>query len=203
MTPSLLLTPMLAYLLGSVPVGYLLARWTAGVDVRRAGSGNVGATNVVRVAGPLPGVAVLLLDAGKGALAVAAAGWLTREPLAGSHWLRLVCGASVVIGHVWPCFLRFQGGKGIATALGVLMMVWPEAAGVCAAVWAVVFGWKRYVSLASIAAALSLPVYALIRLSRIEVVVFSVFLAWLAVWRHQANIRRLYLGQEPAFGRRR
>ena len=196
------LAPVIAYLLGSIPIGYIMARLARGVDIRHEGSGNIGATNVARVMGTWPGLLVLLLDALKGALAAGVVPAWLDGPLGvlTPFQVRLVCGVAAVVGHIAPCFLRLQGGKGVATALGVLLTLLPAVAGVCAAVWVLVFLWRRYVSLASIAAAISLPFAALLMVARADAVLFCACLAWLAVWRHQGNIRRLYLGQEPKFG---
>ena len=193
---------LLAYLLGSIPTGYLLTRLLKGQDIRQAGSGNVGATNVARVAGKIPGLIVLLCDVGKGALAASwLPGWIPGGDVPLLHPLRLAAGAAVILGHDYPCFLRFRGGKGIATAFGVLLVLMPAVAGLCAAVWAAVFIWKRYVSLASIVASAALPVWLVLVGYAAPVVIFGACLGWLAIYRHQANIRRLYLGQEPTFGR--
>ena len=198
-----MLAPLAAYLLGSIPTGYLLTKLLKGQDIRQAGSGNVGATNVARVVGKVPGLIVLLLDAGKGALAAGPMpGWWPGADAPALSMLRLLAGMAVVIGHDYPCFLRFRGGKGIATAMGVLLALLPGAAGLCALVWFAVFAWSRYVSLASIAASISLPVWLVIFGQPAAVVVFGAFLGWLAVFRHASNIRRLYLGQEPKFGNR-
>ena len=189
-----------AYLIGSIPTGYLVTKCVArGTDIRTKGSGNVGATNVARVAGTWPGLVVLLLDAGKGALVVGLVpGWWPGAPPL--LLVRLVMGFAVVIGHDYPCFLRFQGGKGIATTLGVLIVLLPSLAGVCALVWAAVFAWTRYVSLASIAASLALPLGLVIAGHPASTVMVGSCLAWLAIYRHRANIHRLSLGQEPQFG---
>lgn len=197
-----LIVPLAAYLLGSIPMGYLLTKLWKGQDIRQAGSGNVGATNVARVAGKLPGLLVLLLDLGKG---VVAAGvlpvWFPGSDVSLLHPLRLAAGLAAVVGHDYPCFLRFRGGKGIATGFGVLLALIPLAAGLCAAVWLGVFLWSRYVSLASMIAAGTLPLWLLLFGQAAPVVIFGALLGWLAIYRHQANIRRLYLGQEPKFKR--
>ena len=194
--------PLLAYLLGSMPTGYLLTRMWKGQDIRQAGSGNVGATNVARVAGKIPGLIVLLIDLGKGALAAGVLPmWFPGSDMSLLHPLRLVAGVAVVLGHDYSCFLRFRGGKGIATGFGVLLALLPIVAGLCAAVWLGVFVWSRYVSLASIIASGTVPLWLLFFGHAAPVVIFGAFLGWLAVYRHQANIRRLYLGQESKFGR--
>ncbi len=191
--------PGLAYLIGSIPTGYLVTKCVArGADIRATGSGNVGATNVARVVGKGPGLLVLLLDVGKGLLAVGLVpGWWPGA--APSMLLRLVMGVAVVVGHDYPCFLRLQGGKGIATTLGVLVLLLPPLAGVCVLVWVAVFLWTRYVSLASIAASLALPLGLVILGYPAPTVIVGSCLAWLAIYRHRANIRRLSLGQEPRF----
>ena len=196
MTIAWIVIPPVAYLVGSIPTGYWLTKLLKGQDIRQAGSGNVGATNVARVVGQVPGLIVLLLDLGKGALAVGPLPTWWAGPLPMLHGVRLVAAMAVVLGHVYSCMLRFQGGKGIATALGVLLVLVPQVAGLCAAVWVTLFAWKRYVSLASIAAAVSLPVWLVVCGYAPPVVILGAGLAVLAVYRHQSNIRRLYLGQE-------
>jgi len=153
-----------AYLVGSLPFGFLLAR-TKGVDIRRLGSGNIGATNVFRTVSKPLGLLAFLLDFAKGLCGVLLLPWLTGQllgqpELAGSRALALFGGIMTVVGHNWTCFLGFKGGKGVATSAGMLLALTPPAVGVGLALWLVTFFTTRYVSLASIAAAISLALEA-------------------------------------------
>jgi len=147
------LVPLAAYLLGSIPFGYVIVKLRQGGDVRSSGSGNIGATNVSRVAGPLAGIVTLLLDAGKGYVAVWAAGRLTGGS---TQWIALA-GLAAIIGHLYPVWIGFRGGKGVATAVGVFVPICWQAVGVAALLWLAVVGAWRYISLAYVAAAAELP----------------------------------------------
>jgi glycerol-3-phosphate acyltransferase PlsY len=180
-----------AYLLGSIPTGLLLAR-RAGIDPRRSGSGNIGATNVARSAGVRIGLATLAGDATKGALPVMTARWLgLGEPLAAS------AGVAAVIGHVAPIGLRFRGGKGVATALGALSVLAPWTAAACVAVFAGVAWRHRLVSLASILATITAPAVLLATGAPAATTTAMAVVAILIVLRHHENLRRLMAGTEP------
>jgi glycerol-3-phosphate acyltransferase PlsY len=180
-----------AYLLGSIPTGLLLAR-RAGIDPRRSGSGNIGATNVARSAGVRIGLATLAGDATKGALPVMAARWLgLGEPLAAS------AGVAAVIGHIAPIGLRFRGGKGVATALGALSVLAPWTAAACVAVFAGVAWRHRLVSLASILATITAPAVLLATGAPAATTTAMAVVAILIVLRHHENLRRLMAGTEP------
>jgi glycerol-3-phosphate acyltransferase PlsY len=188
-----------AYLLGSCPFSYWIVRWTRGIDVRSVGSGNPGATNVLRAAGKGTAVGVLLLDVLKGALPVAAATALSpATSLAAWTALAAVC------GHVFSIFLRFRGGKGVATAAGALGALLPGSAAIAAAVFLVVVIATRYVSLGSILAALSFPVSEVWRSGSADLGSLApvVLVSALIVVRHRENIRRLLSGQESRLGQR-
>ncbi len=178
----------MGYLLGSVPSGYLVARAARGVDVRAVGSGNTGATNVVRAAGVGPGLLVLLLDAGKGTLAVLLAGVL----FPGAAGLQALAGLSAFAGHVAPFTLGFRGGKGVATALGVLAVLVPAAALAGVVAYAVFFLWTRISSVGSLAAgAAALAAAAYFPGTRLAVgLTGALYLAILLT--HRGNIRRLW-----------
>ena len=192
-----------SYLVGSIPTAYLVVRWLARVDVRTIGSGNVGATNVTRAAGLGPGVAVFLIDLGKGLAAVlVVARWL-MAPEALTPAVRLGCGLAAVLGHVFPVFLRFQGGKGVATTIGVVLGTMPPVAGLCLAVWGAGFALSRYVSVGSLAAAVALPVAQLLLRYPLSEVLLGTALAALIIVRHRANIGRLVQGTEHRIGRRK
>ena len=191
-----MLAIVLGYLTGSVPFAYLLAR-RAGIDVRTAGSGNVGAANVLRTTGPWRGVIVMALDVTKGIAAVGIAYWLS-----GSAALAALTGAAAVVGHIYPVWLRFHGGKGVAVAAGVFSMLSPTATAVAAALFLITVGITRYVSLGSIAASLALPpALWLTGEPRVEVIA-AVGTAALIVFRHRSNLRRLRSGTERRMGAR-
>lgn len=178
-----------AYLLGSVPFGLLLARYKGAGDIRTMGSGNIGATNVFRTSGKTLGAATLALDAGKGAMAVLLARWL------GSEWTVAFAGAAAVLGHVFPVWLDFKGGKGVATTLAVYWAAgWPV--GLFASfVWVGMFAVSRISSLSSLSAVLLSPVIALFFTSA-PVFVMTLFLGGLVIQRHKENIGRLVRGEE-------
>jgi glycerol-3-phosphate acyltransferase PlsY len=187
-----------AYLLGSIPFSYLVARGFGVADVRRVGSGNVGATNVMRSAGAPAGALAFLLDAAKGA----GAAELARLFCPGSSWLPAVAGAVAVLGHVYPIWLRFRGGKGVATGAGVFLPLAPLATLLAVAVFAGVVVVSRLVSLASILAALALPL-ALLWLDGGPVVTGTALaVATLVILKHSSNIRRLIDGTESRTGGR-
>jgi glycerol-3-phosphate acyltransferase PlsY len=183
------LVAVLAYLLGSIPFGLLLTRLAGLGDIRAIGSGNIGATNVLRTGNKPLAAATLLLDAGKGALAVLIARRYGPEMVS-------LAAIAVVVGHVFPVWLGFHGGKGVATAAGaVLAFLWPVAlaAGVT---WLAVVAWKRYSSLAAIVACALAPVYTLLLTHALAPTVTVLVLALLVLWRHSTNIRRLLRGEE-------
>ena len=183
-----------SYLLGSIPTAYLLIKWARRVDVRTVGSGNVGATNAARAGGWQMGLAVFLIDAGKGWLAVQvlAPGLLDGATPA----TRLGCGLSAVVGHNFPIFLGFRGGKGVATTIGVLLGTMPLVAAVCLAVWTACFLIWRYVSVGSLAAAVTLPIMQWVTRQTRPELLLGAALALLIVLRHRANIERLLQGRE-------
>lgn len=202
-------TALAAYLLGSIPTGYLVAKGK-GVDIRKAGSGNIGATNVFRILGRPAGVFVLLADAAKGWLACALIP-LTAWELLGAYPLRastpatpeaglLVAGIFAILGHNYTCWLRFKGGKGVATTAGVLLAWTPPGFLLALAVWLAVFAAGRYVSLASIAAAISLPVATWLSGRSTTFIVVTAALGALAICKHKDNIKRLLNGTESRFG---
>lgn len=199
---SFVIGGFLAYLLGAIPCGYLLARWR-GVDIRTVGSGNIGATNVFRSVGKGWGVLTFICDALKGYIAAGllpyGAGYIGAP---GSLPLAVACAGLAIIGHNWPIYLRFRGGKGIATSLGALTGLAPAAAGLGLLCWVLVFGMTRYVSVASMAAAAAVGIagWFLYPADRLLSLMLAL-LAVVAIWRHQANIRRLLKGTEHRFQR--
>jgi glycerol-3-phosphate acyltransferase PlsY len=198
-----------SYLLGSFPSGYLAGK-VSGVDVRKHGSGNIGATNVLRTLGKPWGFTVFFADAVKGFAAVRVALLLVaRTPDAGAYadFFAILAAAVCVAGHSFPVWLRFKGGKGVATSAGALFGIVPIAVVAIFLVWVGVFLTTRYVSLASIVAALALPVavVVLVRLNYAQsytLLYFSLAMTALVVWRHRSNISRLLNGTEQRFARK-
>jgi glycerol-3-phosphate acyltransferase PlsY len=201
---GLLWLPLAGYLLGSIPFGILLTRLFGGGDIRAAGSGNIGATNVTRVAGPIPGVLTLLLDGAKGAAAI----WLAAHfSNYNASWMTAT-GFAALVGHCFPIWLKFRGGKGVATAAGVfLALCWPAALGAIA-VFLLVVIFFRFVSLGSIAAAASMPLLIYLlwaphfspHLAPPPSVTICAFAsAMLIIYKHDGNIQRLVEGREPKF----
>ena len=185
---------LLGYLAGSVPFAFLLAR-RAGIDVRFAGSGNVGAANVMRTTGTRRAILVMSLDVAKGALAVV----LVSVVHAGVT-LTALAAAAAVVGHIYPVWLRFHGGKGVAVAAGVFAILTPIATAVAAAFFLVIVSLTRYVSLGSIAASVALPPAAWITGEPVAVVVAAAGSGALILFRHRGNIRRLRAGTERRMG---
>jgi glycerol-3-phosphate acyltransferase PlsY len=199
-SPTLLIVLLVAYLLGSIPFGLILAKLFGGADVRSAGSGNIGATNVARVAGPLPGILTLTLDAGKGALAV----WLAGRVMHFDAGAMIVAGGFALLGHCFPVWLRFRGGKGVATAAGIFAALCPTALLAAFILFALVAWFWRFVSLASLASAAALPllVYLLWAPHFAPpniVTIGSLAIALLVIYQHRGNIGRLARGEEPRF----
>jgi glycerol-3-phosphate acyltransferase PlsY len=197
---TLALTLITAYLLGSIPFGLILARLFAGADVRKAGSGNIGATNVLRVVGPLAGILTLVLDAGKGWLAV----WLAGRVSHGHTLAMVLAGLLALVGHCFPVWLRFRGGKGVATAAGVFAALCPLAVLAALALFLLVVVFFRYVSLGSVAAASALPLLVYLlwapHFAPPETVTLgSLTIAALVIVQHRGNIIRLAHGEEPKF----
>jgi acyl phosphate:glycerol-3-phosphate acyltransferase len=207
---SIVLTlSLLGYLFGSFPAGYVAGR-LAGIDIRTVGSGNIGATNVLRVLGKKWGYAVFFIDALKGFAAVRLAllliqFWPEAKPF--SVQLTILTGVMCIIGHNFPVWLRFKGGKGVATSAGVLFGLLPAAVPIVFLIWIIVFETTRYVSVASIVAAISLPVVVglFLHWNFIEgpaLLYFSTLIALMVLWRHRSNFSRLLNGTEQRFTRK-
>jgi acyl phosphate:glycerol-3-phosphate acyltransferase len=196
-----LVIPVGAYLLGSIPFGLLLAKLFGGADVRRAGSGNIGATNVARVVGPVAGILTLVFDAAKGWTAVGLAGLVTNES---ALWMTIAAFA-VLLGHCFPVWLKFKGGKGVATALGVFLALCPLAAVSALTLFILCVAYWRFVSLGSVAAAAAMPllIYFLWapphHAPPIVVDLGTLAIAALVIYKHDANLQRLVEGTEPRF----
>ena len=200
LTPMNLALLAVAYLLGSIPFGLMLAKLFGGRDIRRSGSGNIGATNVARVVGPAAGILTLVLDAGKGAFAV----WLAGHYSDRSATLMMVAGVLALFGHCFPVWLNLKGGKGVATALGVFLMLAPLAALGALVLFVIVILRWRYVSLGSVAAAAAMPLlvyflWAPGHAPPFAVIFGTLFAAALVISKHDSNLQRLWEGTEPKF----
>jgi glycerol-3-phosphate acyltransferase PlsY len=189
---------LLAYLAGSVPSGLIIGRWFTGQDVRRYGSGNIGAANVSRLAGFRAALLVLFLDTTKGVLPVLLGRWFGLSPTE----LAIVSGVAV-LGHDYSAFLRFSGGKGVATTLGVMLVLAPVATLIAAAVWALVAALTRYSSLASLSALFVLPLTLWLLNQPVAYSLLALALAVLGLYKHRDNIMRLATGHEARIGRQR
>ena len=187
---------VVAYLLGGIPFGYLLVRWKTGRDVRALGSGNIGATNVLRTTGRGWGVLTLGLDIAKGYLAV----WLMQRATAGSAPFTGAAVVAVLLGHAFPVYLKFKGGKAMASYIGAALCLAPAAVGVCAVVFVLVVAAWRYISLGSIVSAALFPmVFWLLNRPGWPLVTATVLASALVIWRHSSNIQRLRAGTESVF----
>jgi glycerol-3-phosphate acyltransferase PlsY len=209
---SLIAVLAASYLVGSIPTSIIAGKILRGrdFDIRKQGSGNAGGTNVFRVLGWKPGITVMAIDIGKGVLAT----------LLVSHWrpfgvinpnetvVAILCGIAAVCGHIWTIFAGFRGGKGVGTAAGMIIALYPIAAVICFVVFIVVVFFTRYVSLGSMTAAIALPVVLLVLPTSAEVdsdvlFLFSLLVSGLIIFTHRGNIRRLLNGTENRFGKRR
>jgi len=193
----LLLAFIASYLIGSIPTSFISGK-LKGIDIRKQGSGNVGATNVYRVVGKLPGLLVLILDVLKGVIALT---FITDfffkfGVMLDYDIFRLVMALAVVLGHDWTIFLNFKGGKGVATSLGVLLALWPLSTVFAITIWFITVCITKYVSLGSILAAIAVPIIAAVFGRSIEFVIFTIILAFICVHRHRSNIKRLLNGKE-------
>jgi glycerol-3-phosphate acyltransferase PlsY len=191
---TLVLTFVLAYLLGSIPFGVLITRALGLGDLRHIGSGNIGATNVLRTGNKGAALATLILDAGKGGVALLVARALVGEQAA------MVAGFAAFLGHIFPVWLGFRGGKGVATFLGVMLaLAWPVGLAACATWLATAFAF-RYSSLAALVAAAATPLWLWL-FGRTDAILFGIAMAVLVFIRHRTNIRRLLDGSEPKIGK--
>jgi glycerol-3-phosphate acyltransferase PlsY len=206
---TLLLIVLLSYLIGSIPTSIIIGKALRGIDIRQHGSGNAGGTNVFRVLGWKPGVFVMAFDVFKG---FAATWWVARITIdtvpVGFEIVQLAAGCAVILGHIWTIFARFRGGKGVGTAAGMLLALYPVALLICAIVFALVLTATRIVSISSISAALTLPLvltifrFVLDRPTALPLYIFSFFASVLIIFTHRSNIKRLLQGTENKFGRK-
>jgi len=196
---------IISYLIGSIPTAYIFGRLLKGIDIRKFGSGNVGATNALRVLGKPAGITVLVLDVLKGFVAVIFLGDLValRIPRIPDETLRIILGLSCILGHNWTVFLRFKGGKGVATTFGVLLGLALKIAGlkvilvISVLTWLLIFVIMRIVSLASVLTAVTLPIFMLLfKQSRVSVFL-AIILSIIILLRHKSNLKRILQGKEP------
>lgn len=198
---SLILAVICAYIIGSIPTAYVFGKVLRGIDIREHGSGNVGATNVVRTIGKVPGRIVFVVDFFKGFAVVTLLPLVFQQfapfsSILSYKYFYFILGTAAICGHIWTVFLRFKGGKGVSTTMGVVAGLAPLVFILCVVVWVVVFFATRYVSVASIIAAVSLPLFAVITDQNIDFVVFCAVLTMVGVYSHRTNIKRLIQGKE-------
>lgn len=192
-----------SYLLGAIPFGYLAGKLLKGIDIRKYGSGNLGATNVYRTIGKIAGIVVLLLDISKGLLAVVVVNYFMEKSLTINRELILIiAGMCAVAGHNWPIYLSFKGGKGVATSVGVFIGLAPIAMIICMSLFVIIVVIWRYVSLGSIVIAFSLPLLVYYLNYGIYLTIFSIMVGIFIILRHISNIKRLFYGTENKFGQK-
>ncbi len=216
---SLIIVVLLSYLVGSIPTSIIVTKALKGIDIRSYGSGNAGGTNVIRVLGWGPGVFVILIDALKGFLAAVVLSRLffgqfplsNATPFSDFTVVQLIAGCSAILGHTWTVFAGFKGGKGIATAAGMLIGIAPIELAIAVGVFAIVVVSSRYVSLGSVSAAIAFPLAMFVRANVFDVstryyhsmIFFSIFISGFLIYNHRANIVRLLHGQEHRLGKLR
>jgi len=191
----IILLAAIAYVLGAIPFGYLLVRSTTGRDVRAEGSGNIGATNVLRTTGRAAGIATLLLDIGKGYLAVWIAGRLSDQGV------MAMCAATlgVMAGHAFPVFLRFKGGKAVASFVGAFLCLTPIALGAVLVVFVVVVAWTRYISMGSVVSAATFPLAVWLMQKDLTMLATAAIAGAFIIYKHSSNIARVHDGKENVF----
>ncbi len=209
---SLIVVMLVSYLVGSIPTSIIVTRILRGIDIRNYGSGNAGGTNVIRVLGWGPGVFVILIDALKGFIAAVVISRLffgqfpleNATPFSDFTVVQIIAGISAIVGHTWTVFAGFKGGKGMATAAGMLIGIAPLEIGIAFAVFVIVVASSRYVSLGSVSAAVAFPLAMFLRANVFDVttryyhtmIFFSIFISAFLIYNHRANIERLLQGRE-------
>jgi glycerol-3-phosphate acyltransferase PlsY len=193
-----IISVIISYLIGSFPTSFIMARSIKGVDIRQVGSGNAGATNVLRSVGRLPALVTLIVDVAKGILVVTvvASFFYSYIDNLDYDFYRSFLGLVVVCGHIWPVWLKFKGGKGVATTLGVAIGLAPLVLLPSVVIWAIIFFTTHYVSLASILALISFPIVAIAFGQSIYLVLISCVICSISIFKHRENITRLLKGQE-------
>jgi len=191
---------LIAYLLGSIPSGYLAGKWIANIDLREIGSGSTGATNVLRHVGKSPALIVFVIDVSKGAIPVL----IAKSLLLNDYW-QVTAGLLAVIGHIWPVWLNWKGGKAVATGLGILLGLTWQVGIACFGIFMTILSLSRIVSLSSIISSLSLPLLMLLSFHdnnfRPAYLSLSLVTMTMVLWRHRSNIKRLLAGNEPKIGK--
>jgi len=193
---NILIGIILSYLIGSIPTSYIFGKLIKNIDLRKHGSGNLGATNVFRVLGPRWGVVTLIFDILKGVVCVTIIPYFFVSNMVSVEELKIICGIFSIFGHIWTVFLGFKGGKGVATSTGVFFGICWQATLVCAILFGIIFYFSRYVSLGSIVAAIALPVFIQIFSGNREYLIVSIIIAALVIIKHKTNVKRLIAGTE-------
>ncbi len=186
---------IIGYLLGSIPTGIIITKWFRGIDIRNYGSGSMGATNVLRTTGKKAAAIVFAVDILKGVLSI-----LIAQSLSGSPWWVGLAGLMAVVGHNFPIFSQFRGGKGVATALGIFISLFPLSTLMALGLWIICIAVWRYVSLGSIITAALIPVLSLITIKPGPYLLFTCLISLLIIYRHKDNIKRLLEGKESKLG---
>jgi glycerol-3-phosphate acyltransferase PlsY len=192
----IILVILISYILGSIPFGYIVSKLVKKIDIRDYGSGNIGATNTLRILGPFMASIVLIGDIGKGYFSI----YLSRLISQDSIFILTMAGLAVICGHDWSLFLKFKGGKGVATTFGVILALNPMISILAAIVWGMVIINTRYASLSSISAVISIMIFTILFKQPYEYIIFSLIIIILTIFRHKENIKRLKLGNESKIG---
>lgn len=187
-----------SYLIGSFPTSFVIAKMLRGIDIRQFGSKNVGATNVFRVVGKVPGLIALIVDVLKGVLVttLVAGSFYSWTKGLDYKFFRAILGFAAICGHIWPVFLKFKGGKGIATTLGVMAVIAPKVFILSGIVWLAIFIVTNYVSLASLGLVLAFPVFSIVMYDSIHLVFITITICVISSYKHKHNIQRLLKGEE-------
>ncbi len=193
---KIILVIIICYLLGSVPFGYIVGKLFKKIDIREYGSGNIGATNAFRILGPVLASLVLIGDIGKGVFSI----YLVRFLNIDSLFILIIAGLAVICGHDWSLFLRFKGGKGVATTFGVIFSFNLVISILAVIVWVIIIIFTKYASLASISSLTAVVIFMILLKQPYEYVIFSIIILILTVFKHKENIKRLRLGKEKKFG---
>ncbi|HEY3297391.1 MAG TPA: glycerol-3-phosphate 1-O-acyltransferase PlsY [Armatimonadota bacterium] len=189
---------LFGYLLGAIPFGYLVGKFWKGVDITKIGSGNIGTTNTFRVLGPGPAAAVFVLDVSKGFVPI----FFAQKLSPASPWLHVVVALITILGHTLSVFLKFKGGKGVATSLGAIIGLNPLVAAIAFGLWVLFTAVTRYVSVASLVAAVSIPVMMFAFGLNAPYKIFAIVAATYVIYKHRSNVDRLLHGTEPRFGQK-
>lgn len=192
----IILVILISYILGSIPFGYIVSKLVKKIDIRDYGSGNIGATNTLRILGPFVASIVLIGDIGKGYFSI----YLSRLIIHDSIFILTIAGLAVICGHDWSLFLKFKGGKGVATTFGVILALNPMISILAAIVWGIVIITTRYASLSSISAVISIIIFTILFKQPYEYIIFSMIILILTIFTHKENIKRLKLGNEDKIG---